>query len=131
MSEQAAAPEAGCMMETPQQLAEKVRKDLDLDPQFSFDATIIAALNALLARLTEAEKEASELQQLTAWDIRDVKRRAEAAEADRDRYRAVVDAARALYERVQMDESVGICLSERATTLLLGEALEHQAKGES
>jgi hypothetical protein len=122
------------MMETPQQLAEKVRKDLDLDPQFSFDATIIAALNALLARLTEAEKECSferRAVEILRCGVEILRKQRVAVEADRDSYRAVVDAARALYERVQMDESVGICLSERATTLLLGEALEHQAKGES
>lgn len=32
-------------------------------------------------------------------------------------------AARDLYERVEMDESVGICLSDRAPTLNLGTAL--------
>jgi hypothetical protein len=31
--------------------------------------------------------------------------------------------AKALYERVQMDESVGICLSSRGETLLLGQTL--------
>jgi hypothetical protein len=36
---------------------------------------------------------------------------------------ALREAAMALYERVQMDESVGICLSERVTTLALGAAL--------
>lgn len=36
---------------------------------------------------------------------------------------AALTAAEHLYEIVQMDESVGICLSERAATLLLGDAL--------
>lgn len=35
----------------------------------------------------------------------------------------LVAAARALYERVQMDESVGICLSSRTECLILGDKL--------
>ncbi len=49
--------------------------------------------------------------------------------ADLEAAREALDAARDLYERVQMDESVGICLSERATTLILGDALARLSAG--
>jgi hypothetical protein len=44
-------------------------------------------------------------------------------EARAQKAEAVVEAARALHERVEMDESVGICLSERVESLALGAAL--------
>jgi len=51
----------------------------------------------------------------------------EALRAERNaalaREAALVEAARDLYESVQMDESVGICLSDRVPTLRLGSLL--------
>lgn len=42
---------------------------------------------------------------------------------------ALAEAADAMYERVQMDESVGICLSTRAECLTLGDALARVRSG--
>ena len=47
----------------------------------------------------------------------------EQAEAERDRLLVIVGAARALYEEVEMAESVGICLPNRVPSLNLGDAL--------
>ena len=41
-------------------------------------------------------------------------------------YEALREAAQALYEHVQMDESVGICLSDRVACLRLGDLLADQ-----
>ena len=46
---------------------------------------------------------------------------------ERDRLDALREAAFALYERVEMDESVGICLSDRVPSLKLGQLLREQA----
>lgn len=40
---------------------------------------------------------------------------------------AVAEAAQDLYERVEMDESVGVCLSDRVPSLRLGDALRDEA----
>ena len=59
---------------------------------------------------------------LTATEA-EVARLAQGVTAQAEEARMLREAAMALYERVQMDESVGICLSERVTTLALGAAL--------
>jgi len=54
-------------------------------------------------------------------------RRAAALDAERARLanlEAVAEAARKLWERVEMDESVGICLSDRVPSLNLGQSLQ-------
>ena len=48
---------------------------------------------------------------------------ADALETLRDERDALREAAQDLYESVQMDESVGICLSDRVPTLRLGSLL--------
>jgi hypothetical protein len=44
-----------------------------------------------------------------------------------EQYQALREAATALYERVEMDESVGICLSTRAESMALGALLSNPA----
>ena len=56
----------------------------------------------------------------------EVARLAQGVTAQAEEARMLREAAMALYERVQMDESVGICLSERVTTLALGRTHREQ-----
>ena len=68
-----------------------------------------ATVNVLMGERTATETEVARL--------------AQGVTAQAEEARMLREAAMALYERVQMDESVGICLSERVTTLALGAAL--------
>jgi len=106
--------------------ADIVRDWLALDPRADWEAypdefgDAVAALDALVAERDAARSLGTHLSEMGA--------KAEQgridAEAEVARLR---EAAMALYERVQMDESVGICLSERVTTLALGDALGEDA----
>lgn len=79
------------------------------------------AHDRMRADAAESTAEAAEARSLEwvdpgiAW-----KKRAKAPEAQRD---TLWKAAMALYERVEMDESVGVCLSSRVEVLNLGVAL--------
>jgi chromosome segregation ATPase len=68
------------------------------------------------ARAQKAEEELAIERGAAGIALPTIKARLQKAEA-------VVEAARALHERVEMDESVGICLSERVESLALGAAL--------
>jgi hypothetical protein len=84
---------------------------------------VIAALTAAEAEVARwREGYGPELQELETLQT-EVARLAQGVTAQAEEARMLREAAMALYERVQMDESVGICLSERVTTLALGAAL--------
>lgn len=111
-------------MSSPAELAAVVRDGL---AEYEWNMSEVDAAEAALAELVALAE------------------RAEAAETERDGWKrcavmgtpppqtaaearvAVLEpvkvAAKDLYERVQMDESVGVCLSSRVETLILGDAL--------
>ena len=103
-----------------------VRRYLVRNIPFAGVREAIAALDALLTERDDGkayiDSLVRDLRQRTdkCFELKD---RAEAAEATLTRYRNMEVAARALYERVEMDESVGICLTDRAESLALGAAL--------
>jgi hypothetical protein len=79
----------------------------------------LAALDRLVAERDEARRERDKAR----LSVEGLSKRLTIAVATEARVTELLEAAMALYERVQMDESVGICLSERVTTLALGAAL--------
>lgn len=60
---------------------------------------------------------------LRADEIEDAEERLARVGVELQRLETISNAAMALYERVQMDEAVGVCLSSRVEALALGDAL--------
>ena len=110
--------------------ADKLRDILELTDLMASSKAGLAALDALVAERHELKNKLAVQQN---WQTLYEREKAEAARLNHENgaleeeARALREAAIALYERVQMDESVGICLSERVTTLALGDALGEEA----